>query len=418
MYNDLMDSIGFVSDYDAEVGAAMDKELARQRRNLELIASENIVSPAVMAAMGSVLTNKYAEGYPGKRYYGGCQCVDEVEIIAIERAKQLFGAKFANVQAHSGAQANTAAYFAVLQPGDTVLGMSLADGGHLTHGSPVNLSGKYFNFVSYGLDDTTETINYDTVRALAEEHKPKLIVAGASAYPRAIDFKRLSEIAKSVGALFMVDMAHIAGLVAAGVHQSPVPYADITTTTTHKTLRGPRGGLILTNDEALAKKINSAIFPGTQGGPLMHTIAAKAVCFGEALKPEFKDYQRRIVENAKALSEGLLKRGFNLVSGGTDNHLMLVDLRPFNITGKELEHRLDEVYITVNKNAIHNDPEKPFVTSGIRIGTPAVTTRGLGVEEMEKIAEYIYLCATDFENKADEIRAGVNAICEKFPLYK
>lgn len=418
MYNDLMDSIGFVANYDAEVGEAMGKELARQQRNLELIASENIVSPAVMAAMGSVLTNKYAEGYPGKRYYGGCECVDVVEQIAIERAKKLFGAAYANVQPHSGAQANTAAYFAVLKPGDTVLGMSLADGGHLTHGSPVNLSGKYFNFVSYGLDDTTETINYDTVQALAEEHKPKLIVAGASAYPRAIDFKRLSEIAKSVGALFMVDMAHIAGLVAAGLHQSPVPYADITTTTTHKTLRGPRGGLILTNDEALAKKINSAIFPGTQGGPLMHTIAAKAVCFGEALKPEFKEYQTRIVENAKALAEGLIKRGFNLVSGGTDNHLMLVDLRPFNITGKELEHRLDEVYITVNKNAIHNDPEKPFVTSGIRIGTPAVTTRGLGVEEMEKIAEYIYLCATDFENKADEIRAGVTEICNKYPLYK
>lgn len=418
MYSDLMDSIGFVSGYDPAVGEAMGKELARQQRNLELIASENIVSPAVMAAMGSVLTNKYAEGYPGKRYYGGCQCVDEVEVIAIERAKELFGAKFANVQPHSGAQANTAAYFAVLQPGDTVLGMSLADGGHLTHGSPVNLSGKYFKFVSYGLDDTTETINYDTVQALANEHQPKLIVAGASAYPRAIDFKKLREIADSVGALLMVDMAHIAGLVAAGVHESPVPYADITTTTTHKTLRGPRGGLILTNDEALAKKINSAIFPGTQGGPLMHTIAAKAVCFGEALKPEFKEYQKRIVENAKVLAEGLVKRGFNLVSGGTDNHLMLVDLRPFNITGKELEHRLDEVYITVNKNAIHNDPEKPFVTSGIRIGTPAVTTRGLGVEEMEKIAEYIYLCATDFENKADEIRAGVNAICEKFPLYK
>jgi glycine hydroxymethyltransferase len=296
--------------------------------------------------------------------------------------------------------------------------MSLADGGHLTHGSPVNLSGKYFNFVSYGLDDETEMINYDTVYKLAAKHKPRLIVAGASAYPRAIDFKKLSEIARSVGALLMVDMAHIAGLVAAGVHESPVPYADIVTTTTHKTLRGPRGGLILTNNEYLAKKINSAIFPGTQGGPLMHTIAAKAVCFGEALKPEFKDYQKRIVENAKALADGLLKRGFNLVSGGTDNHLMLVDLRPFNITGKELEHRLDEVYITVNKNAIHNDPEKPFVTSGIRIGTPAVTTRGLGVEEMEKIAEYIFLCATDFENKADEIRAGVNAICEKFPLYK
>ena len=418
MYNDLMDSIGFVTGYDKEVGEAMAQELARQQRNLELIASENIVSPAVMAAMGSVLTNKYAEGYPGKRYYGGCQYVDIVEQIAIERAKELFGAKFANVQPHSGAQANTAAYFAVLKPGDTVLGMSLADGGHLTHGSPVNLSGKYFNFVSYGLDDTTEVISYDKVQALADEHKPKLIVAGASAYPRAIDFKRLREIADSVGALLMVDMAHIAGLVAAGLHQSPVPYADITTTTTHKTLRGPRGGLILTNDEALAKKINSAIFPGTQGGPLMHVIAAKAVCFGEALKPEFKDYQRRIIENSKALSEGLLKRGFNLVSGGTDNHLMLVDLRPFNITGKELERRLDDVYITVNKNAIHNDPEKPFVTSGVRIGTPAVTTRGLGVEEMEKIAEYIYLCATDFDNKADEIRAGVNEICEKFPLYK
>ena len=417
MYNNLMGSIGFVTKSDPEVGEAMQKELARQKRNLELIASENIVSPEVMAAMGSVLTNKYAEGYPGKRYYGGCECVDIVENIAIERAKKLFGANFANVQPHSGAQANTAAYFAVLQPGDTVLGMSLADGGHLTHGSPVNFSGKLFNFVSYGVDET-EKINYDTVQKLAEENKPKLIVAGASAYPRAIDFKRLSEIAKSVGALFMVDMAHIAGLVAAGLHESPVPYADIVTTTTHKTLRGPRGGLILTNDEALAKKINSAIFPGTQGGPLMHTIAAKAVCFGEALKPEFKEYQKRIVENAKALADGLLKRGFNLVSGGTDNHLMLVDLRPFNITGKELEHRLDEVYITVNKNAIHNDPEKPFVTSGIRIGTPAVTTRGLGVEEMEKIAEYIYLCATDFENKADEIRAGVNAICEKFPLYE
>ena len=417
MYKDLMDTIGYVESVDPEVGSAMQQELARQRRNLELIASENIVSPAVMCAMGSVLTNKYAEGYPAKRYYGGCQCVDIVEQIAIDRACQLFGAKFANVQAHSGAQANTAVYVAVLKPGDTVLGMSLADGGHLTHGSPANISGKYFNFVSYGLNDETEVINYDDVQKLAEETQPKLIVAGASAYPRAIDFKRLSEIAKSVNALLMVDMAHIAGLVAAGVHESPVPYADIVTTTTHKTLRGPRGGLILTNDETLAKKINSAIFPGTQGGPLMHVIAGKAVCFGEALKPEFKEYQKKIVENAKALADGLLKRGFNLVSGGTDNHLMLVDLRPFGITGKELEHRLDEVYITVNKNAIHNDPEKPFVTSGIRIGTPAVTTRGLGVEEMEKIAEYIYLCATD-ENKADEIRAGVNEICQKFPLYE
>ncbi len=418
MYNDILDTIGFVSKYDPQVADAMDKEICRQRRNLELIASENIVSPAVMAAMGSVLTNKYAEGYPAKRYYGGCENVDIVEQIAIDRAKELFGAKFANVQPHSGAQANTAAYFAVLQPGDTVLGMSLADGGHLTHGSPVNLSGKYFNFVSYGLDDETETINYDTVYKLAAKSKPRLIVAGASAYPRAIDFKRLSEIARAVGALLMVDMAHIAGLVATNLHESPVPYADIVTTTTHKTLRGPRGGLILTNNEYLAKKINSAIFPGTQGGPLMHTIAAKAVCFGEALKPEFKEYQTKIVENAKALADGLLKRGFNLVSGGTDNHLMLVDLRPFNITGKELEHRLDEVYITVNKNAIHNDPEKPFVTSGIRIGTPAVTTRGLGVEEMEKIAEYIYLAATDFENSADMIRNGVNEICEKFPLYE
>ena len=418
MYENIMDTIGFVAECDKEVGEAMKSELARQKRNLELIASENLVSPAVMAAMGSVLTNKYAEGYPNKRYYGGCECVDVVESIAIDRACKLFGAKFANVQPHSGAQANTAVYFALRKPGDTVLGMSLADGGHLTHGSPVNLSGKYYNFVSYGLDDETEMINYDTVQKLADEHKPKLIVAGASAYPRAIDFERLSQIAKSVGAYLMVDMAHIAGLVAAGQHQSPVPYADIVTTTTHKTLRGPRGGLILTNSEELAKKINSAIFPGTQGGPLMHTIAGKAVCFGEALKPEFKDYGKRVVENAKALADGLLKRGFNLVSGGTDNHLMLVDLRPFNITGKELEHRLDEVYITVNKNAIHNDPEKPFVTSGIRIGTPAVTTRGLGVEEMEKIAEYIYLCATDFENKADEIRAGVNEICAKYPLYE
>ena len=356
MYQDMMDTIGFVGKYDPEVSAAMEKELARQRRNLELIASENIVSPAVMAAMGSVLTNKYAEGLPHKRYYGGCEYVDVVEEIAIDRAKKLFGAKFANVQPHSGAQANTAVYFALLQPGDTVLGMSLAHGGHLTHGSPVNISGKYFNFVSYGLGDD-ETIDYDKVAALAKEHKPKMIVAGASAYPRIIDFPKLAEIAKSVGAYLMVDMAHIAGLVAAGVHPSPVPYADITTTTTHKTLRGPRGGLILCNDEELAKKINKAVFPGTQGGPLMHVIAGKAVCFGEAMKPEFKEYGKHIVENAQALAKGLVQRGFNLVSGGTDNHLMLVDLRPFSITGKELEHRLDEVYITVNKNAIPNDPE-------------------------------------------------------------
>lgn len=417
MYENLMDTIGFLSKSDPEVGEAMAKELARQKRNLELIASENIVTPEVMAAMGSVLTNKYAEGYPGKRYYGGCECVDIVEDIAIERAKKLFGAQFANVQAHSGAQANTAVYFALLEPGDTVLGMSLAHGGHLTHGSPVNLSGKYFNFVSYGLGDD-ETIDYDKVEELAKENKPKLIVAGASAYPRIIDFKRLSEIAKSVGAYLMVDMAHIAGLVAAGCHPTPVGYADVVTTTTHKTLRGPRGGLILTNDEELAKKINKAIFPGIQGGPLMHVIAGKAVCFGEALKPEFKAYQQQVVKNAQALAKGLVERGFNLVSGGTDNHLMLVDLRPFDITGKELEHRLDEVYITVNKNAIPNDPQKPFVTSGLRIGTPAVTTRGLKEAEMEKIAEYIYLAAKDFENKADFIRDGVTEICTKYPLYE
>jgi glycine hydroxymethyltransferase len=417
MYANLMDSIGFVSASDPEVGQAMAKELARQKRNLELIASENIVTPEVMAAMGSVLTNKYAEGYSGKRYYGGCECVDVVEDIAIERAKKLFGAEYANVQAHSGAQANTAVYFALLEPGDTVLGMSLAHGGHLTHGSPVNLSGKYFNFVSYGLGDD-ETIDYDKVEALAKENKPKLIVAGASAYPRIIDFKRLSEIAKSVGAYLMVDMAHIAGLVAAGCHPSPIGYADVVTTTTHKTLRGPRGGLILTNDEELAKKINKAIFPGIQGGPLMHVIAGKAVCFGEALKPEFAEYQKNVVKNAQALAKGLVERGFNLVSGGTDNHLMLVDLRPFDITGKELEHRLDEVYITVNKNAIPNDPQKPFVTSGLRIGTPAVTTRGLGTAEMEQIAEFIYLAAKDFENKADYIRSGVTEICNKYPLYE
>ena len=417
MYSDLMDTIGFVSQYDPDVAAAMQSELARQRRNLELIASENIVSPAVMAAMGSVLTNKYAEGYSGKRYYGGCECVDVVEDIAVARAKELFGAGFANVQAHSGSQANTAVYFALLQPGDTVLGMSLAHGGHLTHGSPVNLSGKYFNFVSYGLGDD-EYIDYDKVAALAKEHSPKMIVAGASAYPRAIDFKRLAEIAHSVGALLMVDMAHIAGLVAAGLHASPVGVADVVTTTTHKTLRGPRGGLILTNDEEIAKKINKAIFPGIQGGPLMHVIAAKAVCFGEALKPEFKAYQKQVVDNAQALAKGLLARGFDLVSGGTDNHLMLVDLRPVHITGKELEHRLDEVYITVNKNAIPNDPEKPSVTSGIRVGTPAVTSRGLLTEDMEKIAEFMFLAATQFEEKADAIREGVNALCAKYPLYQ
>ncbi|MGN0595102.1 MAG: serine hydroxymethyltransferase [Hominimerdicola sp.] len=413
----IMDTIGFVANADKEIGDAMNSELARQRRNLELIASENIVSPAVMAAMGSALTNKYAEGYPAKRYYGGCECVDVVENIAIERACKLFDCKFANVQPHSGAQANTAVYFALLTPGDTVMGMSLADGGHLTHGSPVNLSGKYFNFVSYGLDEKG-FIDYDAFEKQAQEVKPKLIVAGASAYPRVIDFERISNIAKSVGAYFMVDMAHIAGLVAAGQHPSPIPYADVVTTTTHKTLRGPRGGMILTNDEELAKKFNKAIFPGTQGGPLMHVIAAKAVCFGEALKPEFKAYGEQVVKNAQALAKGLLSRGFNLVSGGTDNHLMLVDLQPFNITGKELEKKLDEVYITVNKNAIPNDPQSPFITSGVRIGTPAVTTRGLVEEDMDKIAECIYLTATDFDNKADEIRAEVEKICAKYPLYE
>lgn len=417
MSEKLMDTIGYVAEYDKEVGDALNLELERQRRNLELIASENIVSPAVMAAMGTVLTNKYAEGYPAKRYYGGCECVDIVENIAIDRAKELFGAKFANVQAHSGAQANTAAYFALINPGDTVLGMSLAHGGHLTHGSPVNISGKYYNFIPYGLGED-ETIDYNKIEELAKEHNPKLIVAGASAYPRAIDFERISKIAKSVGAYFMVDMAHIAGLVAAGLHQSPVPYADVVTTTTHKTLRGPRGGLILTNNEELALKINKAIFPGIQGGPLMHVIASKAVCFGEALKPEFKAYAKQVIDNAQALAKALVKRGFNLVSGGTDNHLMLVDLRPFNITGKELEHRLDEVYITVNKNAIPNDPQSPFVTSGIRVGTPAITSRGLKTEDMDKIAEYIYLTATDFENSADAIRAGVTEICNKYPLYE
>ena len=413
----MMDTIGFVEQFDKEVGEAMQKELARQRRNLELIASENIVSPAVMAAMGTVLTNKYAEGYPAKRYYGGCECVDIVENIARDRACKLFGANFANVQPHSGAQANTAVYFALLTPGDTVMGMSLAHGGHLTHGSPVNLSGKYFNFVPYGLSDDG-FIDYDECERLANEHKPKLIVAGASAYPRIIDFERIAKIAKSVGAYFMVDMAHIAGLVAAGLHPSPVPYADVVTSTTHKTLRGPRGGLILTNDEELAKKIDKAIFPGTQGGPLMHVIASKAVCFGEALKPEFKEYQRKIIENCAALAHELVNKGFKLVSSGTDNHLMLVDLQPFNITGKEFEKRLDEVYITVNKNAIPNDPQSPFITSGIRVGTAAVTSRGLGVEDMKKIAEFMYLAATDFENSADKIREGVNEICGKYPLYE
>jgi len=416
MVENLIDSIGFVGLSDPEVGKAMGAELSRQQRNIELIASENFVSPAVMAAMGSVLTNKYAEGYPGKRYYGGCECVDVVENIAIERAKQIFGAEHANVQPHSGAQANFAVYYAFLKPGDTVLGMSLAHGGHLTHGSPVNVSGAYFNFISYGVDDVTGQIDYDKLEQLAKENSPKMIVAGASAYPRIIDFERLSVIAKSVGALLMVDMAHIAGLVAAGLHPSPIPYADVVTTTTHKTLRGPRGGMILCKAE-YAKQIDKAIFPGTQGGPLMHVIAAKAVSFGEALQPSFKVYQAQILKNAHALADRLLERGFALVSGGTDNHLMLVDLRPFNVTGKEMQHRLDEVYITANKNAIPNDPESPFVTSGIRLGTPAATSRGLVEEDFVKIADLIYLTATDFENKQDEIRAEVGKICAKYPLY-
>ncbi|MBQ2766353.1 MAG: serine hydroxymethyltransferase [Clostridia bacterium] len=408
--------MNFIKQFDPEVGEAIEKEYARQQRGLELIASENVVSPAVMAAMGTVLTNKYAEGYPAKRYYGGCECVDIAENIAIERACKLFGAEHANVQPHSGAQANTAVYIALLQPGDTVLGMNLAHGGHLTHGSPVNISGLLYNFVPYGVEDDGR-IDYDKVEFLAQENKPKLIVAGASAYPRVIDFKRLSEIAKSVGAYLMVDMAHIAGLVAAGVHPSPVPYADIVTTTTHKTLRGPRGGMILCREE-LAKAINKAVFPGTQGGPLMHVIASKAICFGEALKPEFKAYQEQIVKNAKALADALVAEGFDLVSGGTDNHLMLLDLRSMGITGKQLEKQLDEVYITVNKNAIPNDPESPFVTSGVRIGTPAVTSRGLKEDDMKTIAHLIKLTATDFENSADYIRAEVTKICDKYPLYE
>ncbi len=417
MYSDLMDTIGLVTKADPAVGEAMNRELARQRRNIELIASENIVSPAVMAAMGSVLTNKYAEGYPGKRYYGGCQFVDEVEQIAIDRAKELFGAEHVNVQPHSGAQANLAVYFGLLQPGDTVLGMSLADGGHLTHGAPYNMSGKLYNFIPYGVDPVTQRINYDNIRELALKNKPKMLLVGASAYPRTFDFEILSDIAKEVGALLMMDMAHVAGLVAAGEHPSPIPYCDVVTTTTHKTLRGPRGGMILCKEQ-YAKDINKAIFPGSQGGPLEHVIAGKAVCFGEALKPEFKAYQHQIILNCKALENALKKRGFNMVSGGSDNHLILLDLRNFNITGKELEKKLDEVYITVNKNAIPNDPQKTFVTSGIRIGTPAVTTRGFVEEDMEKIAEYIYLACTDFDAKADYIRQGVTELCKKHPLYE
>lgn len=409
-------AMDFVTAFDPELGRMIEAEYKRQARNIELIASENIVSEAVMAAMGSVLTNKYAEGYPGKRYYGGCECVDEVENLAIHRVCQLFGAKYANVQPHSGAQANMAVYQALCKPGDTVLGMSLDNGGHLTHGSPVNQSGLLYNIVPYGVDENG-LIDYDALRALAKKEQPKMIIAGASAYPRAIDFAKFAEIAHEVGAYLFVDMAHIAGLVAAGLHQSPVPYADVVTTTTHKTLRGPRGGVILTNDEELAKKFNKAIFPGTQGGPLEHVIAAKAVCFGEALKPEFKAYQQNVVTNARVLADALQKQGFDLVSGGTDNHLMLIDLRKTGVTGKELQRRLDEVYITANKNAIPNDPESPFVTSGMRIGTPAVTTRGFGAPEMLHIAEFIWQAATDFDNKANDIRRNVRDICANFPIY-
>ena len=409
-------AMDFVTAFDPELGRMIEAEYKRQARNIELIASENIVSEAVMAAMGSVLTNKYAEGYPGKRYYGGCECVDEVENLAIRRVCQLFGAKYANVQPHSGAQANMAVYQALCKPGDTVLGMSLDNGGHLTHGSPVNQSGLLYNIVPYGVDENG-LIDYDALRALAKKEQPKMIIAGASAYPRAIDFEKFAEIAHEVGAYLFVDMAHIAGLVAADLHQSPVPYADVVTTTTHKTLRGPRGGVILTNDEELAKKFNKAIFPGTQGGPLEHVIAAKAVCFGEALKPEFKAYQQRVVTNARVLADALQKQGFDLVSGGTDNHLMLIDLRKTGVTGKELQRRLDEVYITANKNAIPNDPESPFVTSGMRIGTPAVTTRGFGAPEMLRIAEFIWQAATDFDNKANDIRRNVRDICANFPIY-
>lgn len=415
MVQEMMD---FLSAADPEVGAAVCKEYERQNRNIELIASENVVSPAVLVAAGSVLTNKYAEGYPGKRYYGGCEYVDIVEEIARDRAKELFGAKFANVQPHSGAQANYAVYQALCELGDTVMGMNLDQGGHLTHGSPVNFSGKHYHMVAYGVDPVTHRIDYDQVRELAHKHKPKMIIAGASAYPRIIDFKAFADIAHEVGAYLMVDMAHIAGLVAAGLHPSPVPYADVVTTTTHKTLRGPRGGMILCNDETIAKKINSAIFPGSQGGPLMHIIAAKAVALGEALRPEFKAYQQRILDNAQAMAGAILEGGLDLVSGGTDNHLMLVDLRPAHLTGKEMEKRLDDVFITANKNTIPNDPEKPFVTSGLRLGTPAATSRGLNEEDFRLVGRLICETAQHYDTKADEIRSQVVALTEKYPLYR
>ena len=413
----VQDTMQYLSQLDPEVGASVQEEFARQQRNIELIASENIVSPAVMVAMGTCLTNKYAEGYPGHRYYGGCFAVDVTEELARQRACQLFGCKYANVQPHSGANANLAAFFALAQPGDTILGMNLAHGGHLSHGSPVNISGKYFNVVPYGLDDETETIDYDKLLETAKACRPKIIIAGASAYPRTIDFARFRQVADEVGAYLMVDMAHIAGLVAAGVHPSPIPHAHVVTSTTHKTLRGPRGGLILCNDEDIYKKINSAVFPGTQGGPLEHIIAAKAVCFGEALKPEFKAYGEQIVKNAAVLADELQKQGFRLVSGGTDNHLCLVDTRNFHITGKEFEHRLDEVQITVNKNAIPNDPEKPFVTSGIRVGTPAVTSRGFKEPEMVRIAQWMREVAEDFDGCAARVKEEVNDLCARFPIY-
>ena len=417
MLNKPLDSIGFVSQFDPEVAQMMGRELTRQQDGLELIASENFASPAVIAAMGSVLTNKYAEGLPGKRYYGGCHCVDELESLCIERAKALFGAEFANVQPHSGAQANMAVELAFLNPGDTMMGMSLANGGHLSHGSPANISGKYYNVVSYDVNHETGLIDYDQIRDMAKNCRPKLIIAGASAYPRAIDLKIFADIAHEVGAILMVDMAHIAGLVAGGAHQNPVPYADVVTTTTHKTLRGPRGGLILAKEE-YAKKLNSAVFPGTQGGPLEHIIAAKAICFKEAMAPEFKTYAKNVVSNAKVMADALLQEGFDLVTGGTDNHLMLADLRPMNITGAELQIRCDENHITLNKNAIPGDPQKPSVTSGVRIGTAAVTTRGLGAEEMKQIAHCVALTARDFEGTSKEVKDTVAAICEKFPMYK
>ena len=417
MYGKPLDAIGFVAGYDPVVAQMMGRELERQQDGLELIASENFASPAVIAAMGSVLTNKYAEGLPGKRYYGGCQFVDELESLCIQRAKDLFGAEFANVQPHSGAQANAAVQLALLQPGDTLMGMSLANGGHLSHGSPANISGKYYNAVSYDVNHESGLIDYDQIRDLAKKHSPKLLIAGASAYPRAIDFKVFADIAHEVGAVLMVDMAHIAGLVAGGVHQNPVPYADIVTTTTHKTLRGPRGGLILAKEE-YAKKLNSAVFPGTQGGPLEHVIAAKAVCLGEAMQPQFKTYARNVVSNAKVMAAALMEEGFDLVTGGTDNHLMLADLRPMNITGKELQTRCDANHITLNKNAIPNDPQKPAITSGVRIGTAAVITIGLAEAQMKQIAHCIALSARDFEGTTEEVKATVAAICEQFPLYK